>query len=283
MPHPLTRRVLLLLLASISALPAAEAKRIISTAPSITETIFAIGLGPRLVADSIYCKYPAEAERLPKIGTLLKPDVEAMIALHPDLVVVEKQPNRLGEQLARLHVNYVEFSSQNLRTIFEGARAIGRAAGAETNAQAFIDRTQTQLNRIEAAVQAKPHPTVAFIVGHNTRELTGMIAGGGHSYFSDLIHMAGAADAFADSKTPYFKVSLEEVLGRNPDFILEMSGESDSKQAEIVRIWQQHSNLKAVREKHVFAIPPGPFLIPGPRAVEAATQLLHLIHPGIEP
>src|SRR5947208_11643805 len=98
-------RLILLLLLSLNAW-AAGAQRIVSTAPSITETLFAMGLGPRVVGVTTYCKYPPEVLKLPKIGTFLKPDVESIVALHPDLVVVEKNLNRLPEQLAQLHIRY---------------------------------------------------------------------------------------------------------------------------------------------------------------------------------
>ena len=79
---------------------------------------------------TIYCNYPAEVLKLPKIGTLLKPDVEAIVALQPDLVVVQKQPNHLAEELTRLHIPYVEVQSQNLDAVYAAARTIGKAADA---------------------------------------------------------------------------------------------------------------------------------------------------------
>ncbi len=118
-------RLIALLLLALNAY-AAGAQRIVSTSPTITETLFAMGLGPHVVGVTIYCKFPAEVEKLPKIGTYLKPDVEAIIALKPDLVVVHKQSNHLAEELARLHVPFVEVESQNLEAIYVGTREIGR-------------------------------------------------------------------------------------------------------------------------------------------------------------
>src|ERR1700746_2733999 len=86
----------------------ASAQRIVSTAPHITESLFAMGLGSRVVGVTIYCKFPEEAVKLPKIGTLLKPDVEAIVALRPDLVVVTDQHGRLAAELSRLHIPTIE-------------------------------------------------------------------------------------------------------------------------------------------------------------------------------
>lgn len=237
-----------------------------------------MGLGPRVVGVTNYCNYPREVLKLPKIGTFLKPDVEAIVALHPDLVVVEKNPNRLPEQLARLRVPYIQFESLNFGTIYAGIGEIGKAANANAAAEQLIHDMQGKLQDVRKRTAGLRRPTVAFLVGHTGNRLEGLIAGAAHSYFSDLIDLAGGTNIFGDSPVPYAKVSLEEILSRNPDFILELSGEEVEKQKETVRLWKHHPSLRAVANEHVYAIPPGPFLIPGPRAVEAVRILARLLH-----
>jgi iron complex transport system substrate-binding protein len=257
----------------------AGAQRIVSTAPRITESLFAMGLGPRVVGVTIYCKYPEEALRLPKIGTLLKPDVEAIVALRPDLVVVSDQHGHLAEQLARLHIPSVEMQSQNLDAIYAGVRAIGKAAGAVDAAERMIQGMQSQLQSIAHRTAGLPKPTVAFIVGHTAGRLEGLVAGAGSSYFSDLLRYAGGSNVFADVVTPYPKISLEEILSRDPDVIMELSGDTRPKQEEVLALWQSRRSLKAVRSGRVYALESTPFLVPGPRAVEAVKQILRLLHP----
>jgi iron complex transport system substrate-binding protein len=260
----------------------AEPQRIVSTAPSITETLFALGLGSRVVGVTIYCKYPAEAALLPKIGTLLKPDVEAILALKPDLVVVLKQPNHLPDELSRLHVPYVEMQNQNLDAIYAGAREVGRATGASERAERMIRGIQSQLQETRKLTAGKPRPSVAFIVGHTAGRLEGMVAGSGSSYFSDLLDYGGGANIFGDVKVPYPKISLEEILSRDPEVIMELSGDTRPKQEEILALWQSKGMLKAVKSGRVYALESAPFLVPGPRAVEAAKIILHLLHPEIK-
>lgn len=271
-------RVMILFLLSLSAW-AEGGQRIVSTTPSITETLFAMGLGSRVVGDTIYCNYPPEALKLPKIGTLLKPDVESILALKPDLVVVQKQPNHLAEELTRLHVPYVEVQSQNLEAVYATARTIGKAAHAEPAAERLIQTMQSELQAVGRQAAGLPKPKVAFIVGHNAGRLEGMVAGSGSSYFSDLLNLAGGTNIFDDAATPYPKISLEEVLARNPDVILELSGEGLAKQEEVITVWKSHPTLKAVANGRVYAMPPGPILIPGPRAAEAARAVLYVLHP----
>ena len=275
-------RLIALLLLSCGAW-AAGAQRIVSTAPSITETLFAMGLGPRVVGVTIYCAFPPEVKKLPKIGTFLKPDPEAILALKPDLVVVQKQPNHLPQELARLHVPFVEVESQNLDAIYTGARKIGKAAGASESAERMIRSMQTQLQAIQKLSAGQPKPTVAFIVGHASGRLEGLIAGSGTSYFSDLLNYGGGANIFTGVAAPYPKVSLEEILSRDPDVIMELSGDTQPKQQEVLALWRGQRMLKAVRSGRVYALESTPFLVPGPRAVRAAKVVLRLLHPELQP
>ncbi len=142
---------LIALLVTAATVWAGSVDRIVSTAPSVTETLFAMGLGSRVVGDTIFCNFPPEAAKLPKIGSLLHPDVEAIVALHPDLVVVQDKYRSLPEQLGRLHINYVEVPSDDLQGIFAGARAIGRAAGATLAAEQLISSMQSRFDRVRRA------------------------------------------------------------------------------------------------------------------------------------
>ncbi len=275
------RTLLFLLVAAVAS--AGTPQRIISTAPSITEALFAIGAGPRVVAVTVYCKYPPEVHKLPKIGTYLTADVEAISALHPDLVVVEKQPNNLVQQLKLLRIPEIEVRSGNLEEVYQGAMAMGKAAGVEEGAIAFVTSTKAALIDIQARTSSLPHPTAVFIIGHTPGSLRGLIAGAKGSYFSDLLTIAGAKDVFADSVAPYPQITLEEILSRNPDLIFEMSGEAEPAQADVRALWQAHPSLRAVKNKHVYALPSGPFLVPGPRVLEAVRVLLQLVHPEVQP
>jgi iron complex transport system substrate-binding protein len=271
-------RLIFLFLATVLAWGAGT-QRIVSTAPSVTETLFAMGLGPRVVGVTIFCNFPPEAAKLPKIGSLLHPDIEAIVALHPDLVVVQNKYRSLSDQLGRLHINYVEVPSDDLKGIFAGAREIGRATGSTRAAEQLISSIQARFDRVRAHAAGLPKPRVAFIVGHTGNRLEGLIAGAAHSYFSDLVEIAGGIDIFADAVSPYPRVSLEEILSRNPDVILQLTGEGKEKGEGVVRLWSEHRGIRAVGNGRVYAIPPGPFLIPGPRAAEAAESLVHMLHP----
>ena len=182
-----------------------------------------------------------------------------------------------------LKIPEIEVKSGNLEEVYEGAMAMGKATGTEQAAAKFVTSTKTALGNIHSQTSALPHPTAVFLIGHTPGRLQGLIAGANGSYFSDLLTLVGAKDIIADSVAPYPQVTLEEIVSRNPDLILEMSGDTEKAQVEAKALWQSQTTLRAVKDKHIYAVPSGPFEIPGPRVIEATRLLLHLVHPEIKP
>ncbi len=138
----MTRRLAILVLAA-GALGAAP-QRIVSTAPSITEMLYALGLGDRVVGVTPFCRYPPEAARKPKIGTYLQPDAESVMAQRPDLVVTEKTMARGTAALKRLGLKVLEVDDGNLGGIYESVRAIARAASVEPRGEALCARIRAE-------------------------------------------------------------------------------------------------------------------------------------------
>ncbi len=258
---------------------ATKAARIVSTAPSITETLFALGLGDEVVGVTNYCHYPPEADKKARIGRLLNPDVEAIVALRPDLVVVEKIPNHLQEQLTRLHIRSVVVAHDTIADVLASDIAIAKAAG-EPEAGYKINRS---IEHSFAAVRAKtarlPKLKAVFVIGHSPGKLAGFFVAGKQTYFTEMLHMAGAENVFDDAKALYPQISLEEILRRNPDVIVEMVGPEPAKKEQMLRLWSQESHLQAVQNHHIYAVPAELFQIPSPRLVEAVQYLAHLLHP----
>jgi iron complex transport system substrate-binding protein len=260
----------------------AQARRIVSTAPSITETLFALGLGPRVVGVTNYCHYPAEADTKARIGTYLNPDIEAILALHPDLVVVERMPNRLSEQLQRLHVRSIEVDHSSIEDVFTADDLIANAAGIPQAGRRLNDDLRHGIDQIRQKSAHAAKPSVVFVVGHLPGQLQGLVvagAAGARSYFTEILEIAGATNVFSDTKLQYPQISLEDILGRNPDFVLEMS--DPAKKQAIVQLWSREKSLRAVRTNHILTVPADVFEIPGPRVVEACRDLLQLLHPEL--
>jgi len=280
------KRTLIASLLSWTAIGAAP-RRIISTAPSITETLFAIGAGDKVVGVSTYCHYPPEALQRTKIGTYMNPDAETILSLRPDLVIVQKMPGNLTATLRRLKLNVVEVEHGNLDQTLSSIRLIGGAAGNEREAEALAGRLRGRLDEIRQAAARLPKRSVSFVVGRLPDRLAGMVVVGRGSYLDDLFAVAGGVNAFGDSPLAYLKISLEQMLGRNPDVIIDMGDMSDTvgvtvkKKRSVVALWGKQPVLKAVQARRVYAVASDIFVVPGPRMVEAAREFARMLHPEV--
>ncbi len=280
------RFIPLLLLVSACA---AQPRRIVSTAPSITEMLYALGLGDRVVGVTSFCHYPPEAALKPKIGNYLHPDVEAVLALRPDLVIAEKSMIRQALSLPKLNLNVLEVEDATIPGIYESIRAIGQAAGAKARAEDLCIRIRGSLESIRERSSRFPRSRVMFVVGRTPGRVEDLIAAGGSTYLDDLIQIAGGENVFHDAPAAYSKVSLEEVLARDPDVIIDMGemaqtvGITGQQRRAVVALWKRYPSLKAVRQNRVFAVASDIFVVPGPRVTQAAREIAAMLHPEVAP
>ncbi|MGC4083869.1 MAG: helical backbone metal receptor [Vicinamibacterales bacterium] len=201
---------------------AAIPSRIVSTSPSITETLFALGLGDRVVGVSTYCRYPEQVRALPKVGTFLKPEPETIARLKPDLVYVHAGPNTAVQQLTALGLRTAIVDSGTLPNVFATIRQISAAAAVPERGAALVRDLQTTLQRVEAAVAGKPRRRVLVIVGRRTGTLTDMIAVGPGSYLHDLIAIAGGENVMSAVSLEYPRISMETVISLKPDVLIDV-------------------------------------------------------------
>jgi iron complex transport system substrate-binding protein len=280
------RLIWFLLLASACL---AQPRRIVSTAPSITEMLYALGLGDRVVGVTTFCHYPPEAARKPKIGNYLRPDVETILALHPDLVIAEKSMIRQALSLPRLKLNLLQVDDATIPGIYDSVRAIGLAAGAKARAENLCEEIRKDLESIRQRTSRLPPSRVLFVVGRTPGRIEDLIAAGGSTYLDELIQMAGGETVFRDAHAAYSKVNLEEVLARDPDVIIDMGemaqtvGITDQQRRSVVALWQRYPSLKAVRNHRVFAVASDIFVVPGPRVTLAAREIAAMLHPEMAP
>lgn len=282
-----TRRVALgLIAAAVLANAANPPQRIVSTSPSITEILYALGLGDRVAGVTRFCHYPPEATRKPKIGDFINPNTETIASLRPDLVVVQKNPIRLSERLNALHLRTIEIDEQDISGMYGSIRAIGEATGTAKRAEQLIASIRAGLDEVRAK-SAKLKPLrVMFVIGRAPGRLDGLVVVGRASYLSEVIRAAGGENVFGDAVAAYPQVSTEEVMARNPQVILDM-GEmadagtiSESEQRKTVELWNSRMQvLNAVKEHRVYPISSDMYVIPGPRVVNAARSIFAMLHP----
>lgn len=265
----------------------AGAQRIVSTAPSITEMLYALGLGERVVGVTTFCHYPPEAARKPKIGDYLRPNLESIVALRPDLVVVETTGIRRVERLPALRLNVLEVDDGALAGIYDSIRKIGAAAGVPERAAALCGKMRAALEEIGRRTAGLPRRRLMFVTGRAPGRLEDLIVVGRGSHLNELMAVAGAANAFGDVAAAYAKVSLEQVLARDPEVIVDMgemaetTGVTEEQKRVVVTLWQRQTPLAAAKQRRVFAVASDIFVVPGPRVVEAALALAQMAHPEV--
>ncbi len=263
---------------------AATPARIVSTSPSITETLFALGLGDRVVGVSAFCRFPPEVLKLPKVGTFLKPDAELIAGLQPDLVVVHELSTGIDRKLKSLHIPFVVVDRGTLASVFSSIRQIAAGAGVAARGDVLVADIERRLQTVRVAGASAPHPRVLFIIGRNPGTLTDLVAVGPGSYINDLIEIAGGKNVLAIRGQPeYPRISMETVLRLDPDVIVDTvdMGETEAerrlRQPINERLWSAYGTLTAVRTRRLHAATTDALVVPGPRVIDAAEWVAALL------
>lgn len=279
------RGVLLLALIATAAFAGEAPRRLVSTAPSITEILFALGLGDRVVGVSEYCRYPEAARRKPRIGSYLAPNPEVILSMRPDIVFVEEVSSRALAALPEVGLRKVELRHRGIADIYKSIEIIATAAGEPAAGVKLRQELSTELAGIEARTRRLPKRRVLFLVGRNPGTLQGMIAVGGGTYIDELIRIAGGVNAVGDAGPAYPNVSLETVLSRNPEVIIDRgdmaqeSKQSAAHEAAVKALWHSLGSVDAVKHGRIYPVSDDFWVVPGPRMVEAARALARFIHP----
>jgi ABC-type Fe3+-hydroxamate transport system substrate-binding protein len=271
--------------ALLSADPrAAVPARIVSTSPSITETLFALGLGDRVVGVSAFCRFPPDVLKLPKVGTFLKPDAELIAGLQPDLVVIHELSTGIDRRLTSLRIPFVVVDRGTLASVFSSIRQIGAGAGVPARADSLVADIERRLDAVRRAASAAPHPRVLFIIGRTPGALTDLVAVGPGSYINDLVEIAGGKNVLAIQGQPeYPRISMETVLRLDPEVIVDTvdMGETEAERRlrEPIneRLWRSYGTLTAVKTRRLHAATTDALVVPGPRIVEAAEWVASLL------
>jgi ABC-type Fe3+-hydroxamate transport system substrate-binding protein len=246
--------------------------RIVSLNPSTTEILFAIGAANRLVGRSNYDWWPDSAKLIPALGDGIRPNVEAVLAAHPDLVLLYASlDNRAAASRFRsAGVNTLSLKIDHIADFARGVRLLGAVTGDSIRAHAVIDSVQRTLASVRSATKGLTRPKVFWHIW----DAPIMTIGGG-SFMSELVDIAGATNIYADIKSPSAEISLEDISRRNPDFIL--AGPAGKRQIESDSRWLI---VRAARDHRILVVDTTLVARPAVRLGEAAVSLANLLHPG---
>jgi iron complex transport system substrate-binding protein len=271
-------------LPTVAVVRAATPSRIVSTSPSITETLFALGLGDRVVGVSEYCRFPPAVLRLPKVGTFLKPDAESIAGLRPDLAFVHELSSGIDRRLAALRIPFVVVDRGTLASVFSAILQIAQAAGEPARGDSLVADIERRLQQVRRGAVDTARPRALFIIGRSPGTLTDLVAVGPGSYINDLIEIAGGRNVLAIQGQPeYPRISMETVLRLDPDVIVdtvdmgETQAERRLRQSINERLWSAYPTLTAVKHRRVHAATTDALVVPGPRVVDAAEWVASLL------
>lgn len=253
--------------------PAGTPARVVSLAPSVTEIVYALGAGDRLVGVCGQCDFPPDVQRVTRVGGYVVPSVEAVLAVRPDLVVVVPSPgNRESVRaIERAGVPVLVTQDRTLADLWQAMQAIAAALGLPAEGEKLVADVRRRLDEVHARVQALPQRRVLIVVGHDP-----LVAVGGGTMQDELLTLAGGTNVAADAGTVWPTITLELVVARAPEVIVDSA--MGTEQAGRT-LFSGLTTVPAVRADRVVALRGDTLLRAGPRVPEAAAALAAVIHP----
>lgn len=250
-----------------------EPQRIVSLAPNITETVFALERGDRLVGRTEYCDYPAEAAKIESVGTLKTPSIEKIASLKPDLVIASTHFNKdILKKLEELNITTVVlYGEENFDGVYETITKIGSILDSEEKALAVIGEMKKKVDMVAKKVQGKDKPSVYYVVGYGKQ---GDYTPGGNTFISQLIAMAGGKNAADDIEG--WKYSLEKLIEKNPEL---MVCPSDGGFKQGLETTNGYKDLDAVKNGKLYEFDANLVNRQGPRLADGLVELAKIIHP----
>jgi iron complex transport system substrate-binding protein len=253
--------------------------RIISLAPSITEMIYFLGLGERLVGVTQFSYFPKEAQKKPKVGTYTDINVEKVITLNPDLVIATADGNKRGdvEMLEEARIPVYVVNPRNVNQVLDTIERLGEICGVADRAKRLVSCLRKRVTSVIKAVRNKGRPLVLLVI--NVKPLMSVNQSTIHH---DIIQLAGGMNMTGDQPITYPKLSIEEVIKKGPDVIIISSMERGGEFEKARKEWFKWHTLPAVRNGSIYLIDSDLIDRAAPRIVNGLEEMARLIHPELK-
>jgi len=243
----------------------AKPRRIISTMPSITEILFALNLGDRVVGVTQNCNYPPEALKKEKIGRE-NLNLEKIVSLKPDLIIMlEDAQKREMDKLKDHGFPVLAVNPHTISEVMDSIGRIGSATGSTNEASKIISNMKQKISAIEAGSFFEKKKTAFLAVGYLP-----LIGAGGHTFINDVIQAAGGKNILENLSSPYPEINFEDLYHLNPSYIIFPRGVISEKEMLNDPRW---SRLEAVKNGKILFIDPDILFRPGPRIVSAIEEI----------
>lgn len=262
-------------------------QRIITLSPSLTETVFALGLGDHVVAVTDYCDYPAQAQALPSVGSYTNTSLEAITRLQPDLVIMLNGQRQRQQQLEQLGIKTLVLDNSTIADIKETIQRIADLTGRQNEADKLLTSIQAQIdyvhNKVRGLVPVRTLVGIAHYV--NSDQLDTVYIAGQHDFYNELLELAGGVNVYTDTTVKVPSVSAEGIIRMNPDAIIDVFPEQKDHQSDmnqVIKQWQSLRNVNAVKQQRIYIIEHDYASIPGPRIFKLLPEMAQLLHPELD-
>jgi iron complex transport system substrate-binding protein len=250
--------------------------RLVSIAPSVTETLYELGLGNLLVGDTDYCDYPPQARAVPHVGGMLNPNLEKIVALKPDLVLGTDEANRreTADQLEHLGIPLYGVTAHTVDGTIKSLEDLGHILDWDQPTQTMVASLRARVAAVDKQVQGQPRLKVLFVVWYRP-----LITAGSQTFISNVIQRAGGISISDDMKTEWPHMGLEDVLSRAPDVILFPQTEAFAPGLDEFQKLPGWRDLAAVKNHRIYLVSET-IMRPSPRLIDALEELANILHPG---
>ena len=257
-------------------------QRIVSLAPNLTEILFELGLGDKIVAVSNDSDYPPEAAKINTIGTFWQPDVESIIMYKPDLTITLwfQQQQSTAETLSRLGYKVLSLKIETIDELFDAIEKIGISTNHSQQASNLVSDMKYKLTNLREKYNAANKKRVLWVIQAEPFRVAGR-----KTFINDLIALAGGQNAIGSTLQPYPPVSTEELLACNADIIIQSTMGTDNieqQQEASILFWSNYPNLPAVKNNRIYVLDSDAVLRLGPRLPEGVEMIAHCLYEDIK-
>jgi iron complex transport system substrate-binding protein len=262
--------------------------RIVSLAPSITEILFALGLGDKVIGVSEFCNYPPGVNEIPKMGGLLNPNYEAIVAGKPDLVIFFENMPGMADKFDSLKIESLAVKHDSINEILDSIQIIGRYCGKSEKADRIVEEIQSKINSIQSQISGGNKPKVLISLGHdysrNPAERPQHIyIAGNDGFYSEMVRLAGGQNAY-EGKLPFPTVNAESLITMNPQIIIDIAPveTKPTESAITVKQWKNFDQIDAAKNNRIYVFTEDYTAIPGPRFILTLEKIARIINPQLK-
>lgn len=258
---------------------------IVSIGPNITEILFQIGAGEKIIGIGDFDDYPPEIQNLPKVGTYISPNIEKITSLNPEMIITAGEIPQLINLANEINAKYYSIPMDTLEEIYNGILKLGELTNHHSRAQKLVDEMKNKLKDIEEKTKNFEPVHTLLVVGREPRDISSIQVASGKSFLSEILKIAGGKNVFEDETRPYLEVSAEMIISKAPQAIIEFRCGEALTQSQLDYLffdWKALDSVPAVKNSRIYFILESYGMRPGPRLPRIAEKIARYLHPEFE-